>query len=109
MTLEKFIETKTRIVDIHKKKGKRPEYDIYIGRDVKRTELILSKWHNPRLTLEEYELYIRHKIEEMPEYYNLNELKGKKLGCWCGITTDKLEPLVCHGQILLKLIKEKLK
>ena len=96
------------IVDIHKKNGKRPEFDVYIGRRVTRSHDFQksSKWNNPRLTLEEYELYIRHMIDEMPEYYNLEELRGKRLGCWC-ITTNKIEPLKCHGQILMKLLKER--
>jgi len=46
------------------------------------------------------------KIKNDPKYYNLDELEGKILGCWC-ITTNKLEPLKCHGQILMKLLREK--
>lgn len=98
---------KTTIVDIHKKNGKRPDFDIYIGRAVRNTEFIeSSKWFNPRLSLEEYELYIRNCIDVIPEYFNLKELVGKRLGCWC-ITTDKLTPYVCHGQVLMKLLREK--
>ena len=105
----------TEVVDIHMKNGERPDFDVYIGRLVRNTEFNFgSKWHNPfRLnshnikdSLKSYEKYIRKQMKINPVYFNLNEIKGKKLGCWC-ITTDKLEPLVCHGQILMKLLKEK--
>ena len=87
------------VVNIRMKNGKRPYYDIYIGRKTRNTEFIKdSKWHNPRLTLEEYELYIRNAIEETPEYFNLDELKGKILGCWC-------KPKKCHGDVLLHMIE----
>jgi len=107
---------KTSVVDIHKKKkGIRPEFDEYIGRritrqnkstiDLKKYWKKGSKWQNPYNTVEEYEPYIRKKIKQNPTYYNIKELIGKKLGDWC-ITTNKIEPLVCHGQIILKIIKE---
>jgi hypothetical protein len=37
--------------------------------------------------------------------WNLSELTGMRLGCWC-ITTDSWENPVCHGQILMKLWHE---
>lgn len=108
----------TQIVDIHKINGKRPEFDIYIGRAVRYTEFTKNSiWYNPYLAkdydldhiqdcLRDYEVYIREKIAKDPIKYNLKELVGKKLGCWC-LNTDSFEdPLRCHGQILLKLIKE---
>ena len=103
---------KTTVVDIHKVKDKRPEFDVYIGRalpyymDRERLFTKFSKWFNPRLDLEEYEGYMRNLIRNNPEKYNLEELRGKKLGCWC-ITTSELTPLVCHGQVLMKLLREK--
>jgi hypothetical protein len=112
MTLEKFIGRTTgrttRIINIHKINGKRPEFDVYIGRSVGNTEFTKSsKWHKNRgMSLEKYEPNIRRKIKKNPKYYDLNEIRGQRIGCWC-ITTDKLEPLVCHGQILMKLLKEK--
>lgn len=92
------------VVDIHKKKGIRPEYDIYIGRKVRFVDWTYnSKWGNYDYgkDLKGYESYIRAVWCD-----DLDELVGKKLGCWC-ITTDKIEPLKCHGQILMKLLKEK--
>lgn len=69
-----------------------------------------SLWANPfkisntcprNQAVEQYENYIRYKIQCDPYTYNLNILIGKNLGCWC-------EPgELCHGHILLKLLKEK--
>ena len=94
------INKKTSIVDIHKKKGKRPFYDIYIGRRVNGTEFNKdSKWCKKRgESFPEYEKRVRKTL-----YNDLDELKGKILGGWC-LNTDKIEPLRCHAQILLKLL-----
>lgn len=47
-----------------------------------------------------YEAYIRKKIKEDPDKYDLKLLKGKCLGCWC-------KPEACHGDVLRKLCMEK--
>ena len=87
--------------------------NIYIGRgrivfiDGKKFPKQSSKWANPfkishctrEASLIAYEDYILKKIQEDPTKYNLNELKGKTLGCWC-------YPKPCHGDILLHLCKE---
>ena len=109
---------KTSVVDIHKVKGVRPEYDVYIGRALKpfmdkEGEFTKdSKWANyytfkeyGENALKFYEIDFRVIIERHSESYDLSELKGKRLGCWC-ITTDSYENPVCHGQILMKLIAE---
>lgn len=76
---------------------KKEKCDIYIGRP--------NKWGNPFSigkdgTREEviikYEEWIRNNPELLKD---LHELKGKTLGCWCS-------PKACHGDILIKLIKE---
>ena len=84
---------------------KKEPYEVYIGRP--------SKWGNPFTHLDtstraqikvatreeavaRYEDYIRNKPELLAD---LHELKGKVLGCWC-------KPKSCHGDILVKLIKE---
>ena len=71
-----------------------------------------SKWCNPfkvgkggkgltrEESIEKYEEYICEKIKEDPEKYNLGELKGKRLGCWCC-------PKKCHGDVLKRLVEEK--
>jgi len=106
------------VVDLHKHKDHpRPQFDIYIGRATYNTEFNTdSKWHNPyriiyevdrRNILKDYKKYIRDKIKEDPIIYNIEELRGKILGCWC-IDSGRYdeESLRCHGQILLKIISE---
>lgn len=91
------------VVDIHKKKGKRAEFDVYIGRKIRYHDEFIkdSIWANRSPTLKDYEIWIRISLWD-----RLDELKGKVLGCWC-VTTDRLEPVQCHGQILMKLLREK--
>lgn len=76
---------------------KKEQYDIYIGRG--------SIWGNPfkigqdgtrEEVIKKYEWWIRQKPELLQQ---LHTLKGKILGCWC-------KPQACHGDILVKLIKE---
>ena len=90
----------TSVVDIHMKNGIRPEYDVYIGRSIRyhKTFKKDSKWRNRSKTLEDYEAWV---IENL--WHDLEELRDKRLGCWC-VTTAELEPVQCHGQILMKLI-----
>lgn len=73
-------------------------YDVYIGRG--------SKWGNPfpiegKVTREKaiamYEVYVRRNKRLLAD---LHELVGKTLGCYC-------HPLPCHGEVLLKLLKER--
>ena len=84
---------KTKVVNIRFQ-----DHDIYIGRG--------SKWGNPfkigkdgnrKEVIDKYEEYIRKRPELLKD---LNELKNKKLGCYCF-------PLLCHGEVLIKLIEEK--
>jgi len=96
-----------RVVDIHKKNKKRPHYDVYIGRAVRNTEFTSnSKWANLNYPLGAYEEWIAYKLEHFPDRISLSELDGKILGCWC-LNTTELKPLKCHGQVLMKLFKEK--
>lgn len=89
---------------VHNKKEK---FDVYIGRP--------SKWGNPfthkQGTLAEF---IRPTREDSIESYrkwltegkgqhllkDLDELKGKILGCWC-------KPLSCHGDVLAELVNNR--
>lgn len=74
-------------------------YDVYIGRP--------SEWGNP------YKIGVDGNRDECCDRYedairgsqNLvsrikSELKGKRLGCWCG------EDERCHGDILAKIANE---
>lgn len=98
-----------KVVRIQRKGGQViQDCDVYIGRacNMGGWNLPQSKWHNPfsakkygrEKCLEMYREYITSKIRENPELYDLSELKGKILGCWCS-------PEKCHGDILLELIK----
>jgi len=93
----------SEVVDIHKYNGFRPEFDIYIGRSIQYHKEFKkdSKWRNRSKTLKEYEQWVRANLWD-----DLDELKGKVLGCWC-IFTKEIEPVKCHGQILMKLVREK--
>ncbi len=73
-------------------------YDVYIGRP--------SKWGNPfsvgkdgtrETVIKKYKFWIMLQPELIS---SLHELKGKILGCWCS-------PLLCHGDVLVELVKER--
>lgn len=80
------------------------EYDVFIGRP--------SKWGNPfshlSSTLAQYKASDR--IEAVEKYRqwiltqpqllaDLEELRGKRLGCFC-------TPKLCHGHILIELLEK---
>ena len=85
---------------------KREKYDVYIGRP--------SKWGNPyshkpesiasilvdsrEEAIELYREWIT-KGEGQNLLLQLDELKGKTLGCWC-------KPHACHGDVLVELIEK---
>ncbi len=95
----------SEVVDIHKVDGIRPHFDVYIGRRVRYHPEFAhdSIWANRSSSLEAYELWIRHSSRL---WNQLLDLKGKSLGCWC-VNTKQLDPVECHGQILMKLLQEK--
>jgi hypothetical protein len=88
------------------------KYDIYIGRTI--YPFKGSKWQNPFKigkdgTREEVLKKYEKRIKNSKLYDQLGELSGKVLGCWCvkkGGASDTDE-IICHGQILAKLLKEK--
>ena len=77
--------------------------NIYIGR---KTEFLeASKWANPfaisytnnrESVVSKFEQYIRNNCELLKD---IQELKGKNLGCWC-------HPKRCHGTVLKQLLQE---
>ena len=80
----------------HKKSGV-PEGAVYIGRP--------SKWGNPfkigvhgtrEQAIEKYRGRIMANIADNPRVFDLSELRGKDLVCWC-------HPQPCHGDVLLEL------
>jgi hypothetical protein len=85
---------------------KKEKFDVYIGRP--------SKWGNPYShkegTKAEFKVDTREQAIEAYYYYitegegqhllkDLDELKGKTLGCWCS-------PKPCHGEILINLVEK---
>lgn len=97
----------TTVVRIRRENGHVvQDCDVYIGRACNRGgwDLPQSKWHNPfkftthgEHTLALYEQHIRTS----GLINDIEELRGKRLGCWC--VPDK----PCHGQILVKLLNER--
>ena len=73
---------------------KKESYDIYIGRP--------GKWGNPFTigqdgTREEVIQKYIDWLEDRPDLLNdIDELRGKTLGCWCS-------PNACHGDVLSEL------
>lgn len=76
---------------------KKELYDIYIGRG--------SKWGNPfrigidgtrEQVIEKYRKYIKNNLKLLKD---INQLRGKILGCFC-------RPLTCHGDVLVELLNE---
>lgn len=85
---------KTRIVNIRKE-----PYDIYIGRG--------SPWGNPfkigehgtrKEVIAKYKEWI---LTQKDLLRSLSGLEGKCLGCFC-------KPKACHGDILIKLIRDQI-
>lgn len=77
---------------------KKNEFDVYIGRP--------SKWGNPFVigkdgtredVLQKYKYWLENNKKLLDD---LEELRGKVLGCWC-------KPKDCHGDILIDKLKEK--
>jgi hypothetical protein len=81
------------------------EFDVYIGRDVPERGIHGSKWGNPFVMLAESDTErerviaaYRDWIVTQPELMSsLEELRGKRLGCWCA-------PRRCHGDVLVELL-----
>jgi len=83
-------------------------FDVYIGRKHPRFPAG-SKWQNPfkigkdgtrEQVLEKFRLWLpkqKHLIA------NLEELRGKTLGCWCKSASD---PKPCHGDIYLEFLQK---
>lgn len=76
---------------------KKSHHDVYIGRP--------SKWGNPFKSgvdgtrSEVIAMYEEHILNSPDLLAALKELDGKILGCWC-------KPKSCHGDVLVKLVKQ---
>jgi hypothetical protein len=77
---------------------KKEDFDIYIGRPSKFANPFKIGIHGTRSeVIEKYREYIKQDKYLMED---LEELRGKVLGCWCA-------PLPCHGDVLIELLEEK--
>lgn len=90
--------------------------NVYIGRkgvvfiDKVRFPKVDSIWANPfrvcgdnRLeVIEQYRQYISRKLETgQITQADLENLRGKRLGCWC---KEDGKDIPCHGDVLLELL-----
>ena len=81
------------------------DFDVYIGRQVPEREIRGSKWGNPFVMLDESDTErervvdaYRDWIVTQPQLMScLEDLRGKRLGCWCA-------PRRCHGDVLVELL-----
>ena len=96
-------------------------YDVYVGRTMPRQGLKDEGWGNPyragydgdlETVLGKHERRMRNYLDtgEDGEFAEgLAALRGKTLACWCAPKDEPLtldDPVVCHGQTLLKLAEE---
>jgi len=76
-----------------------------------------SEWANPYRVkstdqedaLAKYEKHLDEMLKDESCKSRFLKLKGKTLGCWCVSSPSKLEdgePIICHGQIILKKLRE---
>lgn len=114
----KYLRKMTSVVKVQRKAGILVNpYDVYIGRNCYQGghSLPASKWANPFSvkqygldeSLSKYRKYITDKIENDPITYDLAEIRGKRLGCWCYNSKDHTFNTIlapeCHGDILCQL------
>ena len=84
----------------------REDFDVYIGREVPEHGLLASKWGNPFIMKDEGDAerdravaaYKKWVVEQPALIASLEELRGRRLGCWCA-------PKRCHGDVLVELIE----
>jgi hypothetical protein len=81
------------------------DFDVYIGREVPEFGLSGSRWGNPFVMADESDAERERAIAAYREWIatqaelmdSLEELRGKRLGCWCA-------PKGCHGDVLVELL-----
>ncbi len=88
-------DTETQTIVVH---WKRQQFDIDIRRP--------AKWGNPfRIGVdgtrsEVIEKYRKWLLEQPDLLADIEELRGKRLGCWCA-------PKPCHGDVLVELLNDR--
>ena len=94
--------------------------DVYIGRQQTQGgwNLSGSKWQNPFKISKDSDVtsvcaqYYNY-VKDGPLMNEIEELRGKVLGCWCDIVENHARTLEqrlakpqCHGEVLLRLLYE---
>ena len=82
------------------------DFDVYIGREMTDHGIRGSKWGNPFVMADESDAErerviaaYREWVVTQPELMSsLDELRGRRLGCWCA-------PKHCHGDVLAELVE----
>ena len=78
---------------------------VYVGRPTKwGNPFSISKYGRDR-ALELYEGWLRAELKDRPDL--LDELKGKNLACWCPPVDENGNPVPCHADIIIKIMKER--
>jgi hypothetical protein len=91
-----------KVLNLKDTNYKVPHNAIYVGRAMPRYNLPASRWANPFKTgkdgtrEEVIEMYRKMITDPINDVYDLTELKGHDLICWCS-------PLPCHADVLLEL------
>jgi hypothetical protein len=95
---------KTTVVNI-----RRNDYDVYIGREGKGQDgyfgnpFSVSSHGGRAKAVELYRAYFFERLKHDPEFAKrINELKGKRLGCFC-------KPKACHGDVIVEYLEKAVK
>lgn len=94
----------TETVVVH---NQHQDFDVYIGRAVPEYGLPASRWGNPFVMTDDSDTERRRVIAAyrtwivtQPELMDaIEELRGRRLGCWCA-------PKPCHGDVLVELLAD---
>jgi hypothetical protein len=105
---------KTTLVNVKKVEGKRPRFNVYIGRQNPWQGFKQSIFANPfkigedcsrKQAIVRYRKWLLgtaykdfRQEQRMKILRAIPKLKGKILGCWCS-------PLPCHGDVLIELLR----
>ena len=89
--------SETRVVNL-----RHESFDVYIGREERSYRLPRSLWHNPFMigrdgTRNEVIAKYRDYLTSSYLRARVEELRGKRLGCWC-------KPSACHGDVLVEML-----
>lgn len=87
---------KTRVVNKN-----HDQFDVYIGRgSVFGNPFIIGEDGTRKEVIKKYRKWFFKKLKNPKFQAAVNELKGKRLGCFC-------KPLDCHGDIIAKYLDKR--